>query len=57
MYVLFRKGRVKVQNIGGEEGPPDLRQIPADLCNLGVRGVGSHKQVKLPRLLKQSRKS
>ena len=51
MYVVFRKGRVEVQGIGGEESPPDLRQVPADLCNLGVRGVGSHKKMKLPRLL------
>jgi hypothetical protein len=44
-----------MQDLGGEESSPDLRQVSADLCNLRVRSVGSHKELNLPRLLKESR--
>ena len=43
MHDVFCKGRVDMQDMGGEEGPPDLRQVSADLRNLRVRSVGSHK--------------
>ena len=52
---MVSKGWVDMKDLGDKEGSSDLRQVSADLGNLRVRSVGSHKELNLPRLLKESR--